>query len=258
MLGLIVIGIGFGQELLLEQEQKLKDMFLSEQYEQGVEYLKELQANSNRAIHQRYLSMFYSYLIKQTFEAKKIMKAVDIISKAKKLNNLILKKDPDNPAALVGMGEHYQYMPGILGGSDSKAKKYFLRALGNRGGSYAAYKTLIFFLNKVGDFEMAKEIFDRIQKGEFKKEPLFEDFYQVSVIYQEGVRLYRQKEFLRSKETLEQYLTLHPSNYWAHYMLWKAKKALGEDGGGLWEKAYSLAEAKGNQVFLDTLKKDRK
>ena len=242
---------------LNEFEERIKKNFVQEQYQQGLDYLNGFKPND---VIDRYTSIFYSYRLKQLFEEKKVFKALRLIPNINRFNKTLLDKYPDSSsafsAALVGRGEDLQYKPTILGGNLQKAEQYFLKSLINTPTTYEAYKLLLFYLNSKSDIEAAGIIIKRINKGEFGKEPILEDFLRAKITYQEGVRWYLLKKYKKAYDRLVTYLKLQPENYWGYYMLSQVEKELGLENKKNWQRAFLYGEKWNNKIFLDRMRQE--
>ena len=110
--------------------QTVRSLFFEQKYQAGLDYLRALKSKSKTPLGEgslnlpidRYVSIFYSYCIKQAFEGKNMLKTIGLMTKAKRFNEALLEGHPHRPVALVGIGENFQYKPGLLGGSLGKAE----------------------------------------------------------------------------------------------------------------------------------------
>ena len=258
----ILIGILFISFLSAAVElepiyKKSMDFFDRDEFEKGIEYLEQCFKDKEKTErYYRYKSFLASFFIKQSWEqGRGGILLLQFISKIKSHNQTYLKAYPKVGSGHVGLGEHYQYTPKLLGGGIEKAEREFNKAIQKQHTAYDLYKVLLFYMNKKTDYAAAEKLlvlFDKIPV----EDVYFSRYIGTWLKYQKAVIAFKKGKLKEVKTYLSDYPDHGLDAHWAAYILYQTAEAEGRPGLRHLKRAYQIALTKKNQAFIKRLKKE--
>jgi len=233
--------------------------FYEGKYEEAVGSIDELYAlRPKDRKYYEYKSVFYSYLIKQGFEAKKnLFSLISITASIRSHNDEYIEEFPEYGGGYTGLAEQYQYSPAIFGGGIKKAERFFIKATNANCSQYDIYKALLFCLNTEKDYTAARKLLDILKSGEgFYVDTYLKKYLDRWIIYQEGVWFYYKELYKESGSNIKKFLALVPDAYWGYYIQWKLSQKMGNENIKYAELAKEYAQKQNNVVFVKNLEKE--
>ncbi len=213
--------------------------------------------------------------LKRDYETKKsFVTLLSEIGQSKKFHEDFIRQFPAEALGYAGLADCFHFLPGVLGGSQTKAEGLYEKSLSLRADGETLYKALLFHLNgKAEEIPLGKvrrEKCDLLLKQleKWTETPLQPQdptvlFYKRWTPYQRGVWHFQCEEPGPARTKISEHLARDPKSYWGWYILWRlGKKHPQLLSEGLppaaicLENAAAFAKERDDRVFLDRLGKE--